>query len=62
MNDFFLPVIEYNKHAAVLLIGVSFLVVASQYVPSEILGILSHTSNDTYRQGVLEAQQPSANS
>lgn len=61
MNDFSLPVIEYNKPVAMLLIGILFLI-TSQYLSSEILGILSHASNNTYRQGIVEAQQPSADS
>ncbi len=61
MNSFSLPIIKNNKHAAIILIGISFLI-TSQYLSSEIWGGLSHTSNSNYRQGIVESQQPSANS
>ncbi len=59
MNGYSLPIIKNNKHAAIILIGISFMM-AWQYLSSEISGFLSYVGNGISQQGLAEAQQPSA--
>ncbi len=60
MNGYSLPVIKNNKYAAIILIGVSF-VITWQYLSSEISGVLSYIGNGISQHGMAESQQPSAN-
>lgn len=61
MNDFSLPVLKNNKYAAVVLIGVLFVVI-SQSLSLEMLGILSNNGNNIFQQSLAAPQQPIANS
>lgn len=60
MNGYSFPVVKNNKYAAMILIGILFMV-TWQYLSSEMSGVLSYVGNGLSQQGLAEAQQPSAN-
>ena len=60
MNSYSFPVVKINKYAAMILIGISFMI-TWHYLSSEISGVLSYVGNGLSQQGLAEAQQPSVN-